>query len=252
MRFRSFLPLFFGGLLCCVFQSAASAQTAARADVPSPGARQVVLVIDRSGSIDSVQIRHQKQLTADVVRSLGFGDRLVVLVAHRNGVKGAAPSVFQMPDARRRDRPLTHEARSLATAQRMASRTTGALFSGPPVPGTDLLATLHTVGDLIQGPAGARVSLLMLSDMLQCADGVCIEKPGQRIPDAAWIEGQKRQGTLPALNGACIAAVGVDASTAHGVRVRDFWNAYFRAAGARIENHRWRHVVADVAPVLCG
>lgn len=210
-----------------------------------------MLVIDRSGSMDETQARQQRHLISGVAEALSFGDRLIVMVAHRSGVKGASPLVVQMPGARRADRPLSHEERALRTAKRLAIQATDPLFRGGPVPGTDLLATLHTVSDLVDGAPGGRVSLLMLSDMLQCAEGVCFERNGQAVPGSKWIRAQQQQGTLPRLPGVCVAVVGADASTTHGVRVRNFWSAYFQAAGARLDTTRWRHVVADVNAVLC-
>jgi hypothetical protein len=157
-----------------------------------------------------------------------------------------------MPGAKRVDKPLSHEKQALETARRVAARAADQSFRGKPVLGTDLFATLHTVSDLARGAPSDRISLLLLSDMLQCTRELCIEKPDQQVPGNAWIDAQRRQGTLPELPRVCVAAVGTDASSAHGVQVRDFWIAYFRAAGARLDRERWRHVVANANAVLCG
>jgi hypothetical protein len=71
------------------------------------------------------------------------------------------------------------------------------------------------------------------------------------VPDAAWIERQRELGTLPDLTGACILVVGADATTPHGVRVREFWRAYLMAAGARLPDRNWRLIAPSDPDLGC-
>lgn len=220
-------------------------------DVSGPPVDMVV-VVDLSGSLTPPERANQQSVLMQITESLSYGDRLVVQVAHARGVKGgAAPVVAEMPSARNAARPLQKDVVALGTARRVNASVVGRVFEGGEVASTDLIATMHTAANRFTGLPSRSRTLVVLSDMLQCAGDWCFEKGG-RIPDATWIERQQAAGTVPDLAGACVAVVGADPSTAHGVQVREFWRRYFEAAGAQFAAARYRHDVADVGQVRCG
>jgi hypothetical protein len=49
----------------------------------------------------------------------------------------------------------------------------------------------------------------------------------------------------------CVAVIGADASTPHGVRLRRFWTEYFEAAGVAISAAGYRYDVTPGAPLPC-
>lgn len=214
--------------------------------------REFVVLLDRSGSVTETEVLDHKRLLSDLVGRLSFGDRLVLLVAHANGVRdGTAPVVAEMPPARNPLHPLSKEQLALQVGKQMAKQSVEAAFSVADVPATDLLASIHTAADQFYSDRGAKRAIVLMSDMLQCASGVCFERPGT-VPTEAWVAQQQKAGTIPDLAGVCVVAIGPDPSTAHGVMVRDFWEVYFEAAGAEFRPELYRHSIPDASAVNCG
>ena len=72
-----------------------------------------------------------------------------------------------------------------------------------------------------------------------------------RIPDITWIGARKAQNRLPDLSGVCIVISGTAATTAHGSRIREFWERYFQAAGANLPPDNYRDFIAGAQQIHC-
>ena len=71
------------------------------------------------------------------------------------------------------------------------------------------------------------------------------------IPNTDWILDRKRASLVPELKGVCVTAVGGDVSTPLGVRIREFWTAYFEATGAAFVPDRYRRNFTEFHNLLC-
>jgi hypothetical protein len=115
---------------------------------------------------------------------------------------------------------------------------------------TDLLAMLQRTADYAHGARGRRTTLLLVSDMLNATPELNMERAGG-IPDARWVAQRKSEGRLPDLSGVCVVVAGADVASKRGAAARDFWRAYFTAAGARFQTQRYRTMIADAGEVVC-
>lgn len=248
-------PKFISSLLLIVtFAFSITAATCHTPPPPPPPVdppTQYIVAVDLSTSMDAAaRAAHEKVLHA-LVDSLGFGDRLVLLTVHENGVKSGAAMKSVAAPVLTGSRPLPRNKRALDMARHTAKGYATSLFAGEPVNGSDLLATLHTAANLAAGPAGgSRTELLILSDMLHCAGSVCMDPP-KDIPDSAWIDARKEQGLIRPLDHVCVSIVGADDSTLEGVRVREFWRRYFQAAGADFSPQRYVHTAPPTGIARC-
>lgn len=219
---------------------------------PVRPAEQLIAVVDLSDSVTPAEVTRHRELLKTFAEGLSYGDRLVVVVAHERGLKKATPTALSdMPRAKNPAHATASEERALKVSRYLAVQSVERLFASPAVPGTDLFASLHTAADYVRDAGSRPSSVLMLSDMLQCVNGgLCIERPGT-VPANGWIQNQQEQGILPDLSGVCMAAVGADPSTPHGVRVRQFWQDYFQATGASFDIQRYRNSVTQPATLRC-
>lgn len=218
---------------------------------PPPPQRQFVVAVDLSGSITQEERAANQDLLSKFMRTLSFGDRLVVMEAHARGVKGAnQPFQREMPVPEFGGQPTQDDDNDLADAVKMAQPQAIKVLGGPTVNGTDLFATLHSVADRMREAPGRKTSVVMMSDMLQCTPELCIEN-GRGTPDSSWIAARKAQNGLPDLTGACIVVVGADVTAPTGPAVRDFWIAYFRAAGAELRADRYSYQVGAPGRLNC-
>jgi hypothetical protein len=218
---------------------------------PARTATQYVVAVDLSTSLTPTERASHTSLLHALVATLDFGDQLVLVKAHAAGVKNdtATPTIVTMPTPRGRN-PLQRDKHALSLQRQTADLAVTSLFNQPTTNGSDLLATMHTASERARQNEGKRPVLLVLSDMLQCAGGVCMEQPGG-MPESGWTVAQKQQGLVPSLDSVCVAVVGADASTAHGVKVREFWQSYFQAAGARFAPERYVHSASTPAVLRC-
>ncbi|HEX2206094.1 MAG TPA: hypothetical protein VHG93_00310 [Longimicrobium sp.] len=221
-----------------------------QADTPPRTPTQYVVAVDLSTSLTPTERKAHQDLLHALVRDLDFGDRLVLLKTHAAGIRDTSTArVVTMP-VPRGSRPLQRERDELELQRQTADGYVTTFFKAQPVHGTDLFATMHTAGERVREGTGARKVLVVLSDMLQCTRGVCMERPGG-LPDSAWISAQKQQGLVPGLEGVCVSIVGADATTAHGVSVREFWRRYFQTAGASFDPARYVHGASTAAALRC-
>lgn len=230
---------------------AAGATKANGSTPPTHEPEILVAVIDLSSSITAADRSRSQHLLTSIVDSLSFGDELVAFVAHEAGRKGETPTkVYAMPAAKSPARPTSAENTAMLAARNFARASLQELLAHPAVPGTDLLASLHTAADYVQGSAKRHRSVVLLSDMLQCTRTACMEPPRPPFP-GSMVAQQKADSTLPDLQGVCISAVGPDPSTKHGIGVRDFWKAYFEAAGADFSVDRYRQIITHSGLLRC-
>lgn len=222
-----------------------------KAPSPLPAPRQYVVVVDVSGSRTDVERAGNEQLVTSFARTLGFGDRLVVLPTHQAGRRdGAAGFVLDMPLPTFAGQPLDTDSAMLGEAVEIAAPRLTEVVDREPAAGTDLFATLFTAAERVREAPERNTGIIILSDMLQCTSAVCMERTGG-IPDSAWISSQVRQGLIPELEGACVVVVGADASTPDGIAVRQFWTAYFAAAGADLRSDRYFYTVQEPRALRC-
>lgn len=238
-------------LLALAACGGAAANTAETAHQP----RQLIVAVDLSGSQTPRMLADEKAFLVQLVDGLSWGDQLVLLEMHQARAHEDArrwADTFPRPadptfvSSRDRDR--------LAGARAGARSVADALFD-PATAGkamhTDIISTLHVAAEYARDAGGRRPTLVLLSDMLQSANGIEMEGL-RRMPDERWIERQKAMGLLPRLDGVCVAVIGADPTTPAGVRVRDFWLRYFAAAGARLDVGGYRVMAPDGAVADCG
>ena len=120
----------------------------------------------------------------------------------------------------------------------------------PEIPRTDIVSTLHTASEYAQDANGRKTTVVLLSDMLQSANGIEMERL-RRMPPAGWIAQQRVAGALPDLGGVCVAAVGADGTTKEGAAVKQFWTKYLKAAGADFRESNYRLLTTQASGIGC-
>lgn len=217
---------------------------------PPPPPTQYVVAVDLSTSLtETERARHQALLRA-LVKELDYGDRLVLMKAHAAGIRDTSTARTIAMPVPRGAHPLQREKDELDLARQTADLYVTSLFKTAPVNGSDLFATLHSAGERAREGTGARKVLVVLSDMLQCAGEVCMERAG-RLPDSAWIAARQAEGLVFGLDDVCVSVVGADASTTRGVNVREFWRRYFHTAGADFNAARYVHSASGPGILRC-
>lgn len=221
-------------------------------EVRRPPSTEYVVAVDLSTSQDSADRGIYEALLHELAAGLDFGERLVLLKAHEAGVADTSKVRTTTIQRLRGAKPLGREKNARERAQGTASANVTMLFKSKPVPGTDLLATLHTAGELAEGPNDStRTVLVLLSDMLHCAEDVCMEPPRKHVPDSAWINRRKQEKRLPSIERMCVVVVGADGFAAEGVPVREFWQRYFAASGANFDEKRYVHRASSAELLKC-
>lgn len=241
--------------LACALAAAACADTAADdslpGDAPADRApRTTVAVVDFSGSQTSVSVNESRAYLEKVVADLGYGDRLVLLEMYRSGPRDSVGSFVQdMPEPVRPGAVTSYDRRQLEAARRGVLSALPVFFDAElvrSVPTTDLLTTMHIAAEHLRGAGERDRELIILSDMLQSTPSFEFEG-SRRMPPRRWVAQQERADLLPSLEGTCVLVIGADHTTAEGQRVRDFWEEYFEAAGATLEDRNfWLRAPPDV------
>lgn len=225
---------------------------ASRPAAPAP--RQITVAVDISGSRNAQELREEREMLDRVIDEARFRDRLILIQMHEHGVRQAAQRwADTMPAALRESNPTAGDEARLANARHAAHAVVPAFFDSTrigKVPQTDIFATLHTAAEYARDAAGRRPVLVLLSDMLQSADGVEMSRL-DGVPNADWIRRRKAAGLVPNLTGVCVLVIGADFSTPLGVKVRKFWMDYFTVAGARLTEANYRRTVTPGASVAC-
>lgn len=219
---------------------------------PAPMARHWIVAADLSASRNSSQLRESEAFVDSLPKVAANGDRITLL---RVRERGLADSSFQwshdIPASAHGGAPTASDSTYLDDAKRELVAETSVLFD-PEVEGrllgTDLFATLFRVADLVRSDRTRKSTLVMLSDMLQSTHDLNMERV---VPDTTWVTDRAAKHLLPDLTGVCVVALGVDVSTARGERLRQFWRAYFRAAGADYRDANLRNWAPDLTGLGC-
>ena len=227
----------------------------AGADAPSGGSLTVpnltAVLIDRSGSRTPQEIAADRQLLADIIGELGFGERVVVLQVHHSGRSdGALRWSSEMPKPADPALPTPVDRQSLTRTRSAAALAATELFDSIRPNRTDLFATLFDVSDVIRGSPPSRPRIILLSDMLQSTPEMNMENGGIATMDA-WLSERKRQALLPDLDRTCVIVIGGDRSTERGARVFRFWREYFAGAGAELKPGNYRYTAMGASGLRC-
>lgn len=223
------------------------------ADLPR-APRQVMAAIDISGSRSAHELAEGRAMLERVIDGLSYRDRVVLLEMHERGVRDGRRSwADTMPSALRLATPTAGDRQRLENAREAARAVIPIFFDSARlgrVPATDILATLQTVGEYRRDAGPRRPVLVLLSDMLQSAGGIEMSRPSG-VPGPEWVRSRKEAGLLPPLEGVCVLVIGADASTRHGLAVKQFWREYLAAAGAELDDANYRRTVTPGAPLGC-
>lgn len=212
--------------------------------------RQWIVLVDLSGSRASHMLVEGKSFLKALVERIGYGDEIVLIEVHQGSAtenvqrwSGSVPPLEDPTFETVRDRQRLEGVRqgALAVVDEFFEREARAA-------NTDILSTLHVVAEYVRDANGRRPVLIVLSDMLQSANGIEMERL-RRMPEAGWIEAQREAGLIPELPGVCVGVIGADATTSNGAAVRKFWMDYFAAAGAELNERNYR-IVAPAAGAL--
>lgn len=213
-------------------------------------ARQYLVIIDNSLSRNDDILAQDKAFLTGMIQSLCLGDQIVLQQVHYNGPHDdakhwsqtmpiPASSDFVVQDDKDRLEETIDAVKDIAPRYFDSSGT-------QLVQHTDLFATLKDIGEFASDGGNRSRTILLLSDMLQSADG--IEMQGNaHMPPPGWLERQRRAGNLPSFSGACVYVVGGDQTPA----VRDFWKAYFTATGASLTDRNYRSTVPLPGAQIC-
>jgi hypothetical protein len=129
---------------------------------------------------------------------------------------------------------LTSARRQLVSAWQKRS-----LQIEPSAKNTDIIGAALLASELFRNNQGTKQLLILYSDMRNTTDGVNFEKT-QSFNSQMTLAALRQQGLLPELRGVTVKVFGADASTL-GItrwnRTKQFWEAYFTAAGANIAEY---------------
>jgi len=232
-------------LLCCFLPiSAVSA-------APPTQGKQYIALVDISASRNKDTLDDDRKFLGHVVKELSFGDKMVLMQVQQSGVIDRPKrATVEVPIRKDISFDSPRDKRALASAENGLNLLLPSYFvlpAGTVMLHTDIFSTLQLASEYIRDSGGRRTTLIILSDMLQSANGIEMEGV-KRMPPSNWIESEKRNNLIPHLDGACVVVVGADPTTRHGVVVRNFWQKYFVAAGARLgaENYRILPPEADL------
>ncbi|NNC32352.1 hypothetical protein [Longimicrobium terrae] len=230
MRFRSL------GLVVLV---AVVTGCGCRGDCPrvARSPKQTIVAVDLSGSQTPETLRDSRAFVEKTIDSLSYGDHFVLMEMNRTGVGGALKRYLNTIPDLADSTFITTKDRDNLKGTKGAFRTIASIVFDTTgvgrIPHTDILATLFTASQYVHGADNRPATIILLSDMLQSANG--IEMEGLRsMPPPGWIGQQRKLGTIPDLTGVCIVVVGADASTPAGVTIREFWSEYIKATGATL------------------
>ncbi len=215
----------------------------------------VVFAYDRSTSISGHQLDIARQLTNERIRKLDHGDRIAAHQLLQLSLEEPPLRWTQDVPAREfQDQMMARDSvsrvRFLRDAQDYLIAFTDSV-GREDINGTDILSTLHDVAADMRAASGRETVLYIFSDMLQSNRTIDMEGLSA-MPPADWVSRRKAAGTLPDLSGLCVVAIGARVDTDAAQRVKRFWDEYFEATGARLEdaNYMLRPVMLPEHP--CG
>lgn len=231
------LLLVAGGLAC----SAPAPDARAQPEAEEPH-ELLIFVYDRSTSLPDHQLELARKLTQERLRTLGHADRIAAMQLLQLSL-AEPPKRWsqQAPETELEDVEL---ARDSVVLQRFIRDAVLVLqpFSAPEgredITGTDILSTLHDVAAEVRAYPDHRAILYLFSDMLQSNRAIDMEGL-RRMPPDDWVARADAEGRLPDLEGVCVVVVGARVDTEAAQRVKAFWDEYFRATGATLEDRNY-------------
>jgi hypothetical protein len=222
---------------------------------PAPSqAQQLIVLIDLSASRSQAMEADARSFLHDQVEKLSFGDELVLMQMQQSGLtdnprkwKGEMPVPVdpRYPSAREKNHRKAAQEGMLTAVDSFFKPETATTAQH-----TDILTTLQLAGERVHDAEERASTILVLSDMLQSAQGIEMEKL-KRMPRPEWLAKQKSLGLIPNLSGVCVVVIGADITNAAGVRVRDFWRQYFNAAGALLADTHYRVMPPPASRNFC-
>lgn len=212
--------------------------------------QQIIAVIDFSGSRTPLEISKSQVFLESLVSQVSFGDRLVVLAAHSSGRRDSSFSWSDsMPSARNPAKPTPGDTKRLTNSQIAAKAAIEMAFAGSKErPHTDLVATLHAVANHLQDAPNKKPVLVLLSDMLNSTSTLDMER---KAPPLSLVAEWASQGLIPKLSRSCVIVVGAEDDNSDALKVREFWTAYFKAAGASLSSGDYRYEASDAGSFQC-
>jgi hypothetical protein len=232
--------------------AACSSSSAATTAGTVPGTLYIVGV-DVSGSRTPTQLSEGKQLIDALIDRMTNGDKLVVVQTYQQGTDAAGHWEDAIPAAHTPGKPNGADRKKAERFRSTAKMVTATFFDSAAtqhVMTTDLLFTIGRAADYAKAAEGRRVTLVLMSDMLNATRELNMERQGG-VPDAQWVAERKAQGRLPDLRGVCVVVSGADVSSARGAQVRDFWRAYFAASEAKSPDVNYRNMISSAAEIGC-
>jgi hypothetical protein len=241
-------------LTVSIMSAACTGGTAAdKEDVSGP--RQIALfVFDRSTSIEDYQLELAQQLTNDRISALRHGDHIAAFQVLQLSLAEPPRRWSQAVPTREFDG--MEVARDSITLSRFLRDAKDYLrpYSQPAdrdnITGTDLLSTLHDVGEEIRAHPEHAPTVYLFSDMLQSNRMIDMEGL-RRMPRAGWAEAAAANGMLPDLRGLCVVVVGARVDTESAQRVKKFWIDYFEVTGATMSGENYMHRPVSVPSGPC-
>jgi hypothetical protein len=115
---------------------------------------------------------------------------------------------------------------------------------------TDILGTINRAADYAKASRNRGTTLLLLSDMINETPDVRMTSPSG-VPGDNWIRNLASARRIPQLGRICVVVAGADVISARGAAIREFWNKYFEAAGARVDPDNYRNMISDPSEVAC-
>jgi hypothetical protein len=250
---RRTVPLILLLAAACTGAPATDMETRAAAERSS----LVILVFDRSTSIPDHTLTLAADLANQRLEQLAYGDRIAAMQLLQLSLE-EPPRRWsqQVPERQFPDQNVASDSASRARFIQDAKAYLR-VFSDPAdrgnIDGTDLLSTMHDVGEELRAYADHNATLYLFSDMLQSNRSIDFE--GLRMmPAADWIDDAQSKGLLPDLAGLCVVVVGARVDTESSQRVKRFWSDYFTATGAQLMDHNYmlRPVKLPVNPCPAG
>jgi hypothetical protein len=217
-------------------------------------ARLLVIAVDLSGSQTPQSLEESRDLVDALVNQLSFGDRVVLMEMNRAGVKGDMKRfVDSVPALEDPTFVSSRDSDNLDSTRETMRSLVPLLFDSTlvgKIAHTDIFSTLHTASEYVRDAGALPATLVLLSDMLQSANGVEMAHL-RNMPPAGWVADQAASGTIPDLARVCVIVVGADDTTSEGVAVKRFWEEYLSAAGAVFTDSNYRLLASQVSSLTC-
>jgi len=241
-------------LAVSIMGAACTGGTAADKEEVSGPRRISLFVFDRSTSIEDYQLELAQQLANERISALRHGDHIAAFQVLQLSLDEPPRRWSQaVPKREFVDREIARDSITLARFLRDAKdylRPYSQPADRDNITGTDLLSTLHDVGEEIRAHPEHAPTLYLFSDMLQSNRMIDMEGL-RRMPRDGWAEAAVANGMLPDLRGLCVVVVGARIDTESAQRVKKFWIDYFEATGATLNDENYMHRPVSVPSGPC-